>query len=183
LRKVIKLVTVGGALTSLADRLYVEIDRQLAEIRTIADGLAARSGILTSASALAAGLLGTRFEKIAELPLTVLAMALFGLSTVAGFASIAPSMYVGMSRDRLTLWMSSQNDSGAAIPQTATASQLDSAGFFAEKIHFVERNHFLLHVARIFFYVQGASVVASVFVAFLALASRIEFPLVVEGPI
>ncbi|MDT0351654.1 hypothetical protein [Pseudonocardia charpentierae] len=169
-------------MTTLADRLFVELDRQLAEVRTIADGLAARSGILVSANALAAGLLGTRFDELAQLPLTVVSLVLFGLGATFGFAAIAPSMYVGMSISRLTYWLGTiPNVPASDASDTPTGNS--TLEFFTEKLIFVKRNHSLLHLARVFFYIQGVLVVAAVSAAFLALTSQIDFPLVVEGPL
>ena len=59
------MAPMGAGLTTRADRMFAEVDRQLLTLRTECDTMASRTGFLVSASAIATTLLSVRIPKLA----------------------------------------------------------------------------------------------------------------------
>jgi hypothetical protein len=146
------LVTTGH------DRLFTEIDRQLADVRATADGLATRAGLLISASALAAGLLGTRLPML-KTGLAVVALIALGTASVFGAVVLVPGLKVGPDVSTLSGWF------GEAETPTIKA-------LYGAKLLALEGNRRRLAVMRTLFYAQGAFVVVAITVAIAAASGR-----------
>lgn len=153
-------------MTTIADRLFTELDRQMTEVRTIADGIATRAGFLTSATALAGGLLGARFTTIVTSGWTITALVAFGLAAFFGIGAVTPSMYIGVKASRLSAWISAPSTSAAQLTKD----------IFTEKLVFLERNQTLLMISRVLYYLQGLAVLVAIVTALLAAAQPAPGP-------
>jgi hypothetical protein len=137
-----------------SDRLMAEVDRQLTEVRTMADGLATRSGLLVAGSALVAGLLGTRLPTL-ELGLAVAALIGLGLATTIGVLVLVPGLEVGPSPFDLGRW--SEGTSERTVETLYAAKVLTLVG-----------NRDRLGRMRVVFYFQTAGVVVAIALAIVA---------------
>jgi hypothetical protein len=85
------------------DRLFSEVDRQLAEVRATADGVATRAGLLISGSAIAASLLAARLAS-SKGPLAVAALIVLGVATLVGGVVLVPALKPGPTPTALSTW-------------------------------------------------------------------------------
>jgi hypothetical protein len=95
--------------TSKADRLFAEVDRQLAEVRAAADGLMTRSAWLLTAATLAAGLLGARIQQGKD---TNLEPSLWSLAVAIalGLATVVIGLSTGPDPIQLGQWIYQPGD-------------------------------------------------------------------------
>ncbi len=140
------------------DRLFMEVDRQLAEVRAAADGLATRAGLLISASALAAGLLGTRLPML-KTGLAIGALIALGIATLIGGTVLTPGLRLGPTLGSLSGWF------GEAPAPTIKA-------LYAAKILALEGNLKRLVVMRVLVCTQGLAVTAAIVLAIVAASGR-----------
>ncbi len=87
------------------DRLHVELDRQLSEVRASCDGLATRSGLLVAALAAVAAILAPRIHPAHHLPLLILTLVALFIATVAGAVTLMPWLKVGPGATSLAGWI------------------------------------------------------------------------------
>jgi hypothetical protein len=139
---------------SIDDRLFAEVDRQLAEVRTMADGLATRAGVLMSGSALVAGLLGTRLPML-QLGWAVAALVGLGIATVLGALVLVPNLVLGPMPVTLTGWLGQD-------------AQRTLEELFGAKVLALEGNATRLARMRVLFYFQTGSVVVAIGLAIVA---------------
>lgn len=147
-------------MSETTDRLFSELDRQLTEARAAADGVATRAGFLTSASALAAGLVGSRLSSIAHSGWTVATLVAFGLAALFGIVAVAPLTLVGMKASVLTAWIGSV---GAAANPESTVKDI-----FDKKVVILEKNITILNIIRTMYYSQSVTVVVAIVLAVVA---------------
>jgi hypothetical protein len=147
-------------LTPISDRLFAELDRQLTEVRAIADGIAQRAGLLTSAAALAAGLMGSRLPVLAKNGWAIAALVAFGLAAAFGIAAVAPSMSVGVESHRLSNWNSVTSTGGQERQRTTE--------MFSEKLQILNANRNRLKVVLVLYYIQVLAVVLAIVAALIA---------------
>jgi hypothetical protein len=136
------------------ERLYAELDRQLAEVRTACDGLATRSGLLVAAIAAAAAVLAPRIDPAHHEILLVLTAVALGIATVTGTATLMPWLKIGPVTVALQNWISNSS--------ATTSSQL----YLAKNI-ILDANQDRLLIMRILFTIQA---IATIFAVGLALA-------------
>jgi hypothetical protein len=153
-------------LASLTDRLFSEVDRQLAEVRAFADGVATRAGLLVSASALTAGLLGSQLATIKDEWPAIAALVALGGATLFGIFVFAPGLTAGPAAAALGNWAGRTASAGAAA-----TNELYSAKLIA-----LEANRRRLTIMRVLFYLQSMAVVISVIFALLAAGMGEEVP-------
>jgi hypothetical protein len=136
------------------ERLYAELDRQLAEVRTACDGLATRSGLLVAAIAAVAAVLAPRIDPAHHEILLVLTAVALGIATVTGTATLMPWLKIGPVTVALQNWISRSS--------ATTSSQL----YLAKNI-ILDANQDRLLIMRILFTIQA---IATIFAVGLALA-------------
>jgi hypothetical protein len=136
------------------ERLFAELDRQLAEVRTACDGLATRSGLLVAAIAAATAVLAPRIDPARHEPLLVLTATALGIAAVTATATLMPSLKIGPVTAALQSWISRSS--------TATSSDL----YLAKNV-ILDANQKRLLIMRIFFTIQA---IATIFAVGLALA-------------
>jgi hypothetical protein len=133
------------------DRLHVEMDRQLNELRSACDGLATRSGLLITATGLGAAIVASRINEVRHgLDPTLWTL---GVATVLGAVVLSPWLKMGPVATRLQAWMSG----GASA---TTSSQL-----FDAKVVLLEANIQRWTVMRVFFCMQVIAAVTAMAVA------------------
>jgi hypothetical protein len=140
------------------DRLFSEVDRQLAEVRATADGVATRAGLLISGSTIAASLLAARLAS-SKGPLAVAALIVLGVATLVGGAVLVPALKPGPTPTALSAWLGEE-------PQR-TLKEL-----YGAKILALEGNLRRLLVMRVLFYSQGVAMSVAVGLAIAAAAGR-----------
>lgn len=141
---------------SKSDRLFAEVDRQLAEIRSAADGLATRAGIMMSATAVAAGVFSVSLTAQRN-GLVVAALIMLGIATLVGTTVLVPAMKFGPQASSLSNW--SGTGSADAIEQ-----------LYAAKLLALEANLARLALMRTAFYAQFSVVVLAIGLAVAAAA-------------
>lgn len=144
--------------TTHVDRLFTEIDRQLTEVRATADGIATRAGLLISATALGAGLLGSRLATLHS-GLAELALVLLAAATVAGGAVLVPALKLGPTPTTLQSWLGEE-----AKPTIRT--------LYAAKTLALEANMQRLVVMRLLLYGQGVAVIAAIALVVVAASGK-----------
>jgi hypothetical protein len=115
-----------ASLASLTDRLFSEVDRQLAEVRDFADGVATRAGLLVSASALTAGLLGSQLATIKDEWPAIAALVALGGATLFGIFVFAPGLTAGPAAAALGNWARRTASAGGG-DERAVLGQADRA--------------------------------------------------------
>jgi hypothetical protein len=86
-----------------ADRMFAEVDRQLAEVRATANDVAARSGLLLTASGVSAAITVARFDKLKHGPVAALMPLVVAL--LLGVFTLVPGLATGPSITELDDWM------------------------------------------------------------------------------
>jgi hypothetical protein len=107
-----------SGVTDRLDRMFAEVDRQLQEVREQCNSIATRSGLLISASAVAAGVLVANLDKVKGGE--IVAFTAVGLATLAGLVTLVPGLVTGPDPVSLTGW-------GTSSPAQAAVSALYSA--------------------------------------------------------
>jgi hypothetical protein len=153
-------------LATLSDRLFTEVDRQLPEVRTYTDAVATRAGLLISANALAASLLGSRISTKDAGAMAITAIAAFGLSALFGLFVFAPSLISGPNVSSLATW-------AGAVGAGPTADA--NKDLYGSKLVALEANLNRLTIMRVMFYLQGLAVIVAVTSA-LIVAGQVEGP-------
>jgi hypothetical protein len=144
--------------TTHLDRLFAEVDRQLAEARATADGVATRAGLLISGSAVAAALLGARLPSLKG-GLVIAALIVLGVATLIGGAVLVPGLKPGPQPTALCTWLSEDSE--------RTLKEL-----YGAKILALEGNLRRLLVMRVLFYSQGVAVGVAIGLAIAAAAGK-----------
>jgi hypothetical protein len=89
------------------DKLHAEVDRQLGEIRSDCDGLAARAGVLLTATGIVATIVAARFDKVPKLrPTLAAALLALGIATALGILTVVPWLRIAPRGSLLQRWMS-----------------------------------------------------------------------------
>jgi hypothetical protein len=151
--------------STLSDRLFVELDRQLTEARSQADGVAARSGLLTSASAISAGLLGSQLATLKQNGIALAALIMVVVVAALGIAAILPWMSMGPTADALA-----DSPRPPANQAALTPREIEDrlAILYAAKIVALRSNLTRLRFIQWFLILQSASVIAAVLLGVLA---------------
>lgn len=145
-------------MASHTDRLFSEVDRQLAEVRATADGVATRAGLLISGSAVAAALLGPRLPSLTG-GLAIAALIVLGVATLIGGAVLTPALKPGPMPSTLRGWLGEE--------PKHTLKEL-----YGAKVIALEANLRRLLVMRVLFYSQGVAVSVAIGLAITAAAGR-----------
>jgi hypothetical protein len=140
------------------DRLFSEVDRQLAEVRATADGVATRAGLLISGSAIAATLLGARLPGLKG-GLAIAALIVLGVATLIGGAVLTPSLKAGPIPVALSAWL--------AEDEQRTLKEL-----YGAKVVALGANLERLLVMRVLFYTQGVAVSVAIGLAIAAASGK-----------
>jgi len=82
--------------------MFAEVDRQLAEVRAACNDIAARSGILLSATGVGAALIASRIDHLKHG--VVSAMWALGLASVLGLATLISALVTGPRPTDLMGW-------------------------------------------------------------------------------
>lgn len=124
------------------ERLYAELDRQLAEVRASCDGLASRSGLLVAAIAAVAAIVAPRISSAHHVPLLILTLVAMFIATVAGAVTLMPWLKIGPVATSLAAWIVS--------PSGVASRQL-----YDSKAVILSANLNRLLVMRVFFAIQA----------------------------
>lgn len=149
---------MAAVVSTSVDRLFTEVDRQLGDVRVTADGLATRAGLLISATALGAGLLGARLQTL-HTGLAIAALIVLGVATLIGGTVLTPGLRRGPTPAALQAWFGED-------PKTTIK------GLYAAKIATLEANRQRLVVMRVLLYVQGVAVIAAIVLVVAAASGR-----------
>lgn len=144
--------------TTHTDRLFTEVDRQLNEVRSVADGMATRAGLLISATALGASLLGSQLAQLKTGWATAALIGL-GIAVLTGALVVRPGMLAGPTPSALQGW--------AGEPAQPTLKAL-----YASKILALEANRERLTTMRVLFYFQFATLIGAVGLVVIAISRR-----------
>lgn len=142
---------------STAERLFAEVDRQLAEVRASVEALATRSGVLVMLSALFAALVGVHLRQGGD-AYFVAPLWAFGAAAVLGALILLPQLVLGPQSGHLQNWMTTR-------PRAALSALL------AAKIVTLEANRRRLTTMIAIFYLQSGAVLVAVVLA-LVMAAR-----------
>jgi hypothetical protein len=145
-------------LASHIDRLFSEVDRQLAEVRAAADGVATRAGLLITGSAVVATLLAARLPSVKG-GLAITALIMLGIATLIGGTVLVPALTLGPEATALSTWFSDEPE--------RTLREV-----YAAKILALVGNLRRLLVMRVLFYTQGVAVGAAVVLSIAAASGK-----------
>lgn len=139
------------------DRMFDEVDRQLAVVAAQSEALVTRSGILFSAAAIGATVLAARFDHLRY----GLAASLWtlGISLILGFAVLIPGLARGPGVASLTSW-SLDTDEPASISK-----------LYQAKIETLDTNTRSVVRMSVLFYLQMAAAVVSAVVALIVVGT------------
>lgn len=140
-------------MASRADRLHAEVDRQLTEVRSQADSLATRSGLLLSALAVGAAILGARIQRDGASGFT-LSLIVFGAAALVALIPLLPNLLTGPDPSDLVSW------SGTGMTETVANSAL-----FQAKVEALRANRRHLTTMSVGLYLQMATSVGAVILA------------------
>jgi hypothetical protein len=143
-----------GAATRSEDRLFAEADRQLTDQRLTADGLASRAGFMISASALGAGILGSRLPTLRS-NWTIPALVTLGLAVLIGATVLIPALLAGPTPSTLQAWLGEQ-------------ARTRMKALYAAKIAVLESNRTRLTVMRVLLCGQGLTVIVAIVLVVVA---------------
>jgi hypothetical protein len=139
--------------------LFIEVDRQLEEVREQALALATRAGLVLGAVAIGTVVLAARVASIPPNDLIKVCWEL-GTAEVAAIATLAPALKVGPNPIRLEKWRS-------LAPDDAAIEKLLDA-----KVLLVGANRTRLLIMTISFYVESVAVVAAVILSLVTSAGK-----------
>lgn len=137
--------------------LFIEVDRQLEEVREQALALATRAGLVLGAVAVGTSVLTARLPNIPSEKLTKVFWAL-GIASLAAIIALAPALAVGPNPIKLQKWRSDPDD-------RAIEDLLDA------KVLMVGANRIRLLIMTCAFYLESVAVVVAVIMALLTAAS------------
>lgn len=149
-------------MTTLTDRLFVEVDRRLSELRAESDALAARAGILLSTSAVVAALLAVRIPSLPADRSSVLAIltgVALALSVATRALALAPRLTRGPTA--LELLRLVNEPSADAIP-----------ALYLAKLTIVTANEDRLSRMAVLLYLQGGILVMALALAMVTALGR-----------
>ena len=135
------------------ERLHAEVDRQLAEVRTECDGLAARAATLLTATGIAAAFVTPRIDKKHPPPGLVGALSALAVATVLGIITLSPWLRTGPRTSSLRRWK-------LAGPSPRTSSLL-----YDFKVALLDGNAVRRGVSRGCFVVQILATVTAIAIA------------------
>jgi hypothetical protein len=138
------------------DRMFDEADRQLAEVRDEANGIATRAGLLVSVTALAAAVFAADLDTLHSGE--IVTFVLLGAALLAALAAV--TAYLKPGPDALSL-----KDWAADAPGNEGA-------LYVAKLTQLSGNRTRLVVMRLAFYLQVVTVIAAVVAAIAAAAGR-----------
>jgi len=140
----------GVGVTVDDDRLYSEVDRQLGEIRSDCDGIAARAGLLITATGIVASIVATRIGAVSKLrPGLMGALLALGIATAFGILTVVPWLRIGPRASILERWM---------LGSSAVTSSL----LYDAKVALLEGGAVRLAVMRAFFVLQALATVTAI---------------------
>jgi hypothetical protein len=113
-------VAEGSRVTDLEDRIYAEIDRQLAEVRAACDGFATRAGLLIAATGIGASIFGARIGKAHSGHLLLPAFIALAVAALSGICTVIPWLKIGVVTSELEAW-ALPSQSGAPLLPVAAA--------------------------------------------------------------
>lgn len=133
------------------DRLHAEVDRQLGELRSDCDGLAARAGLLLTATGIVASIVAARFDKVPKLrPTLAGALLALGIAVTLGILTVVPWLRIAPRASFLQRWMS-------VVPSPRTSSLLYDA-----KVALLAGGVVRLFVMRTFFMLQALATIIAI---------------------
>ncbi|GAA5158146.1 hypothetical protein GCM10023321_37480 [Pseudonocardia eucalypti] len=150
---------------TLTDRLFSELDRQLTEARSQADGVAARAGLLTSASAVSAGILGSQLAALKTSGVALAALMMVIAVAALGIAAILPWMSMGPTVDGL---MTIANPPAGHVSMPPSEAEDRVRQVYFAKIVALRSNLNRLRFMQWFLIFQAGSVIAAVVLGILA---------------
>ena len=142
----------------VTERLFAEVDRQLVEVREQSTGLATRSGLLTSVTAVAAAVLLANLGRVKMGD--VIAFVALGVAALAGVVTVIPGLELGPRAIYLARWAIEHP------PQQALTALYDA------KLFTLEANHRRLAFMTWTFCLQSVAVLVAVVLALTAAAGR-----------
>lgn len=142
----------------VTDRLFAEVDRQLVEVREQSTGLATRSGLLISVTAVAAAVLLANLGRVKTGD--VIAFVALGVAALAGVVTVIPGLELGPRAIYLARWAIEHP------PQQALTA------LYEAKLLTLEANHRRLAFMTWTFCLQGVAVLVAVLLALTAAARR-----------
>jgi hypothetical protein len=143
--------------TDRLDRLFEEVNRQLAESQARATSLATRAGLVLSAGAVAVGVLAAGLPKAQGG--IVVAFAVLGVAIVAGIVVLLPDLPNGPSSTQLTGWSSNDLDAQVAV-----------GALYLAKVGMLEAILRRLTLITYAFYLEAVTVTAAVVIALVVAA-------------
>jgi hypothetical protein len=146
--------------TTLADRVFTEVDRQLEFVRTQAEGVATRSGLLIATTAVAASVLAARIQT-GKLEVGGALIAL-GVAGAAGIVVLVPYLRIGADIMSLTTWGSAPSAQRASATTQLYQSKLITLGANSRRLLFVTWT----------FYLQCLAVAVAVVLAFISTVGK-----------
>ena len=133
------------------DRLHDEVDRQLGEIRSDCDGLAARAGVLLTATGILASIVAARFDKVPKLrPTLAGALLALGIALTLGILTVVPWLRIAPRASFLQRWMS------------VGSSSRTSSLLYDAKVALLAGGAMRLLVMRTFFVLQAIATIVSI---------------------
>lgn len=132
------------------DRLYGEIDRQLAEVRAGCESLATRSGLLIAATGVGTAILAGHIDNGHHEVLLVMTLAALGIATLSGAAALMPSLKVGPLVASLAGWT-------GGTPSSTTSNLL-----YDSKIVILTSNLNRWLVMRVLFAIQAITTITAI---------------------
>lgn len=140
-------------MTSLVDRVFAEVDRQLEHVRAQTEAVATRSGLLVATTAVAAAVLAARIQT-GKFDVGNALWAL-GVAAVLGIFTLIPYLRIGPDVVHLTTW------GAASSGTTATAT----TELYQAKLIALGANRTRLVVMTCAFYLQCLAVIVAVVLA------------------
>jgi hypothetical protein len=139
------------------DLLYDELNRQLAEARATADGLATRSGLLLAADGIGGAILAPSIHAGQHQSLLVLTLAAFAVAVIAGGLSLMPALKIGPRQTFLAR---------AIVQPTPTTSSV----LYDSKLGILDSNLRRVLVMQVFLGTQAATTLISLALALIYVA-------------
>ncbi len=139
------------------DYLFAELDQQLNQTQQHANTHSQRSGLLISATALAAAVFVNDLDRIKTGE--VLTLAAFGLAVISGIAALVPALQIGPNPASMMAW--------SVGPSKPAVTSLYQAKLLA-----IEANRARLGVMALIFYLQVLAVTGAVVAAIVVAAGR-----------
>ncbi|MEU8296103.1 hypothetical protein AB0C04_02295 [Micromonospora sp. NPDC048909] len=143
-------------MTTHADRMFAELDRQLEHVRVQCDAIASRAGFLIATTAVAAAVLAARIQT-GKLNVAGALWAL-GIAGALGVMTLVPLLHPGPRLVAVQRWAAAAGEK----EQVDAVTEL-----FLSKMLTLEGNRSRLLVMTVAFYLQGSAVVLAVVLALM----------------